>query len=217
MAYANTCIDDSGSMQFEENGERIDDLKLVLQRVVYVATLFDTDGISIRFMNTILPQGLGDYVASQDQIDSIMASVKFSGLTPMGRELKRKVIDGIVLRDARQRTLKKPVLVITITDGQPAGDEPNVNAVFDTIRYAANEMQRTGLSRNAVCFQFAQVGNDVRAREFLGKLDTDPDIGSLVDCTSSKFSAKLSNKFLHGFVGENPSPIQLVVLIDPRL
>lgn len=35
-------------MQFEENGERIDDLKLILSRVVQAATLFDDDGISIR-------------------------------------------------------------------------------------------------------------------------------------------------------------------------
>merc|ERR1711939_252523 len=43
-------IDDSGSMQFEENGERIDDLKLILSRVAYATSLFDEDGIQVRFM-----------------------------------------------------------------------------------------------------------------------------------------------------------------------
>lgn len=66
-------------MQFEENGERIDDLKLILNRVVEVATLFDDDGISVRFMNTNLPHGLGDNVTSGQQVQSIMNSVKFSG------------------------------------------------------------------------------------------------------------------------------------------
>ena len=66
-------------MQFEENGERIDDLKLILNRVVEAATLFDDDGISIRFMNTNLPQGLGDHVTSTAQIQNIMNSVKFAG------------------------------------------------------------------------------------------------------------------------------------------
>lgn len=37
----------------------------------------------------------------------------------------------------------------------------------------------------AVSFQFAQVGNDLRAREFLAKLDRNPRIGHLIDCTSS--------------------------------
>lgn len=48
MRLADMMVDDSGSMQFEENGERIDDLKLILSRVVQAATLFDDDGISIR-------------------------------------------------------------------------------------------------------------------------------------------------------------------------
>lgn len=66
-------------MQFEENGERIEDLKLILNRVVQAATLFDDDGISIRFMNTNLPEGMGDHVTSEHQIQSIMNSVKYSG------------------------------------------------------------------------------------------------------------------------------------------
>ena len=36
--------DDSGSMIFEEGGDRINDLKLILGRVAEVATLFDEDG-----------------------------------------------------------------------------------------------------------------------------------------------------------------------------
>ena len=43
--------DDSGSMAFEEGGERIQDLKLMVGRVADVATLFDDDGILVRFMN----------------------------------------------------------------------------------------------------------------------------------------------------------------------
>lgn len=39
-------------MAFEENGERIDDLKMIAQKVSEVATLFDDDGILVRFMNS---------------------------------------------------------------------------------------------------------------------------------------------------------------------
>lgn len=42
-------------MVFEERGERIDDLKLILGRVAEVATLFDDDGILVRFMNRHSP------------------------------------------------------------------------------------------------------------------------------------------------------------------
>lgn len=171
-------------MQFEENGERIEDLKLILGRVSYAATLFDPDGISIRFMNSNLSGGMVDNVRDEAAVDNIMRQIKFSGLTPMGREMKRKVIDGIVLPAARSGQMKKPVLVIAVTDGQPGGDEPGPNAIFDTIRYAVNEVSRATGSRGGIAFQFAQVGNDQKAREFLGKLDSDPQVGAMVDCTS---------------------------------
>ncbi|CCD47989.1 hypothetical protein BofuT4_P112990.1 [Botrytis cinerea T4] len=38
-------VDDSGSMIFQENGSRIDDMKLVLGRAAYAGSLFDADGI----------------------------------------------------------------------------------------------------------------------------------------------------------------------------
>lgn len=177
-------VDDSGSMQFEEKGERIKDLQLILERVAFAATLFDDDGIEIRFMNQNPPEHVISGIRSDQQIQQLITGHKFSGLTPMGTELRKKVIDGIVLNKLRSNQLRKPVLVIAITDGQPAG-EPT-DAVFDTVRYAVNEVSRSPFGPGAVAFQFAQVGNDEKAREFLGKLDADPVVGRIVDCTSSR-------------------------------
>lgn len=183
-------VDDSGSMAFEEEGSRIKDLRLILERVAFAATLFDKDGISIRFMNTDLSQmrdnngrPLQDGIATEAQIESVMRGVQFKGLTPMGTSLKRKVIDEIVLSRAQSGQLRKPVLIITVTDGQPAG-EPQ-NAVFDTIRGAFDTLARTQYGKGALAFEFAQVGNDEQARKFLGKLDEDPAVGPMVDCTSN--------------------------------
>ncbi|KAF1837737.1 hypothetical protein BDW02DRAFT_645106 [Decorospora gaudefroyi] len=183
-------IDDSGSMQFEEEGSRIKDLRLILERVSFAATLFDADGISVRFMNTDLSgardqQGrpLQDGVATEAQIEHLMRGVQFKGLTPMGTALKQKVLDPIVIQKARSGQMQKPVLVIAITDGQPAG-EPQ-NAVFDAIRNTFSELEQTPYRRGAVAFEFAQVGNDEMAKKFLGKLDEDPGVGPFVDCTSN--------------------------------
>jgi hypothetical protein len=179
-------------MQFEEEGSRIKDLRLILERVSFAATLFDQDGISLRFMNTDLSgmrdqsgRPLQDGVATEAQIEQIMRGVQFKGLTPMGTSLRKKVIDEIVLQKAASGQLRKPVLVIAITDGQPAG-EPQ-NAVFDTIRYAFDSLQQRypQYGRGGIALAFAQVGNDEMARKFLGKLDEDPNIGPMVDCTSS--------------------------------
>ncbi|PSK43156.1 Cell morphoproteinsis protein PAG1 [Elsinoe australis] len=176
-------IDDSGSMQFEEKGERIKDLQVILERVAFASTLFDDDGIEIRFMNQDPPANMTSGVKSQDQINQLMNGHRFSGLTPMGTNLRKKVIDDIFLRNLRSGRMRKPVLVITITDGQPAG-EPQ-NSVFDTVRDAVNEAGRSQFGTGAIAFQFAQVGNDQTAREFLGKLDADPTVGPMVDCTSN--------------------------------
>merc|ERR1711981_805125 len=175
-------IDDSGSMQFEEGGERIKDLRLILERVASVATIFDDDGISLRFMNANYPPQMTENIRSEQQIDQLMRSVQFKGLTPMGTELRNKVIDGIIVPKVRGGQYRKPTLVIMITDGQPAGEAQN--AVFDAIKYASHEVsQRHG--PGGIAFQVAQVGNDQKAREFLGKLDEDPVVGRLVDCTSN--------------------------------
>jgi hypothetical protein len=179
-------IDDSGSMKFEENGERIKDLQLILERVATAATLFDDDGISVRFMNDNPPQHMVEHIKTEQQIQQLVQGHKFSGLTPMGTELRKKVVDGIIVPAIRSRQMRKPILVITVTDGQPAG-EPTT-AVFDTVRQAVQEASNSQYGRGAVAFQFAQVGNDEKAREFLGKLDDDPTVGQLVDCTSSESS-----------------------------
>ena len=169
-------------MEFEEGGERIQDLKLILNRVSYAASLFDDDGIEVRFMNS---DDRGSNVRTQQDCERLVANRKFKGLTPMGTSLRNKVLEPLVVGPARANQLRKPVLVITITDGQPAGEA--TGAVFDAIRYAVNELGRSRYGKGAISFQFAQVGNDLKAREFLGKLDQEPGIGEYVDCTSSMF------------------------------
>jgi len=54
------------------------------------------------------------------------------------------------------------------------------------IKQASNELARNPrYGKGTASFQFAQVGNDLKAREFLSKLDEDPEVGQLVDCTSN--------------------------------
>lgn len=169
-------------MKFEENGTRIDDLKLMLDRIANAATLFDEDGISIRFMNSNPPPQLTDNIRSEQQINQLMQSVQFKGLTPMGTELRKKVVDPLILSKARAGQLRKPVLVIMITDGQPGG-EPR-EALSQTLDYTFGELSRTPLGQKGAAFQFCQVGRDQHAQEFLGKLDADNRWGRNVDCTS---------------------------------
>lgn len=172
--------DDSGSMSFEENGERIDDLKLIINRTAFIAGMFDDDGIQVRFMNSDIR---GDGLRSERDVLNLISQVHFRGLTPLGTSLLQKVIHPMVLGPAKSNQLKKPVLIIVITDGQPAGEPPNT--VTNAIIQAKNELSRTNYGPGSIAFQFAQVGNDIKARDFLAKLDTDPMVGKMIDCTSN--------------------------------
>jgi hypothetical protein len=174
-------IDDSGSMAFEEGGGRIADLKVILSRVAFAASLFDDDGVQVRFMNS---EEQGNGIRNEQQVNDLVSRVRFTGVTPMGQELNDKIIQPLVLGPARSGQLRKPVLIITVTDGNPAGDKMNV---FQVIKDAARELAHNPrYGSGAVSFQFAQVGNDLKARDFLSKLDEDPEVGPLVDSTSSK-------------------------------
>ena len=173
-------VDDSGSIEFEEKGVRKEQLKQIISIVATAASTFDQDGISVRFMNNM---EAGDGIRNADDVTMLTSRVRFQGLTPLGSSLRNKVLEPMVVGPARAGRLDKPVLVITITDGQPAG-EPH-DTVANSIRYAVEEVSRSRYGRGAVSFQFTQVGNDTRARDFLSALDEDPSIGSLIDCTSS--------------------------------
>ncbi|KAJ5513124.1 hypothetical protein N7463_002676 [Penicillium fimorum] len=173
-------VDDSGSIEFEEKGLRKDQLRQILGIVATAASTFDQDGISVRFMNS---SEKGDGIRNAEDVERLVSRVRFSGLTPLGTNLKAKVIDPMVVQPVRANRLEKPVLVITITDGQPAG-EPH-DTVGNTIRYAVAETSQTHYGPGAVSFQFSQVGTDQRARDFLSSLDEDPHIGHLIDCTSN--------------------------------
>ena len=198
-------IDNSGSIEADEGGKRKRDLQATLAKVLEVALLFDDDGIDMRFMNgpsrewlTWGEENLSARGFSSSEImfllDTHVKDVQtinryvqnqpsiFRGVTPLGSQLRAQVLEDIVLRRARSNQLQKPVLVITITDGIPVR-EPE-RALHDGIRYTVNELSRLPCGTGAVSFQFAQVGTDKEAQSFLAQMDSDPQIGSLIDCTS---------------------------------
>jgi hypothetical protein len=171
--------DDSGSMAFEENGERINDLKLILGRVAEVATLFDDNGINIRFMNSKVE---GNNIRDSVTAASIAQQVNYNGLTPLGTQLDAKVVRPFVAGPVQSRSLQKPILVIVITDGEPTG-EP-AGTVVNVIKGTKNLVGNSQYGPGAVAFEFAQVGKDQKAQAFLATLDKDPQVGKMVDATS---------------------------------
>jgi len=172
--------DDSYSMQ----GENWDsDLNTIIKKTAGVATMFDEDGISVRFMNG---KNDKDHIRSAQDVMALFQSAKPCGLTPIGTSLKLKVLEpymGAIRAQSHNRTSIKPMLVMTITDGEPQG-EPR-ETLFNVIAETRQTLVSMGFTGNEVALQFAQVGDDSKAEAFLDSLDNHPQIGRFVDATSN--------------------------------
>ncbi|PWW79477.1 hypothetical protein C7212DRAFT_291249 [Tuber magnatum] len=167
-------LDDSGSMRFGEG--LIDELKFILSNVAFATGLFDQDGFSVRFMNSNVQ---GDNIKTEQQAAALVDQVRFEDVTPLATSLKKKILDPFVYGPEQRNGLKKPVLVIIITDGRPTD---NVHGEFQQhIQSVSSHFRGKGV----VSFQIAQVGNDKGAQQFLSELDSDKVIGGLIDCTSN--------------------------------
>ncbi|GJN93956.1 hypothetical protein Rhopal_007016-T1 [Rhodotorula paludigena] len=151
--------DDSASMSFAENGSRIDDLKLVLSK--------------IRWLNS---KKEGNNINSESQALELVSRIKFDRATPLGTSLRDKILEPLVYKKVKKNTLKKPALIVIITDGAPTG-EPR-DKIVKVIQESKAILGKTPYTPDAV-------GNDAEARDFLEWIDKHPQIGSLVDCTSN--------------------------------
>ncbi|KAH9249137.1 hypothetical protein BASA81_013161 [Batrachochytrium salamandrivorans] len=173
-------IDDSGSMAFEEDGDRINDLELILVKCAAVTSLFDNDGIQLYFMNSQL---VVHGVSTAEHVKEALSKVRFSGMTPLGTQFKTKVLEPLVVAPARNGTLTKPVLTVIVTDGEPTR-EP-IDTLRDAIVEAKGFLSTTGYGPGAFAVQIGQVGTDLKAQQFLARIDSDPVVGGMVDCTSN--------------------------------
>ena len=173
--------DDSGSMGTEEpkedNLSRWEILKQVIKTIGFWSSLMDADGVVVRFINSMVE---GNGISNSAEIDNIFRSVRPSGGTPLGEQLDTKIIRKIVVPVIQSQEIQRPVLILNITDGTPS----NSNSVKQTILNCRNFCASTKYGENAVAFSFAQIGSDRSATEYLGQLDTDTQVGHLIDCTS---------------------------------
>lgn len=158
----------------------------------YTLTMFDADGISVRFLNKdhrLLPKVGGvsmcDNITIPGNITGLFKAVQPGGGTAIGSSIK-KIYEELVQGKLQSGTLTKPVLLLTYTDGESADQ---ITSVIRDIRRA---FRSTRYGSRGMLFSFNQVGRDAAAREMLGNLDNDevvgdPDAGAgpITDCTSA--------------------------------
>jgi hypothetical protein len=110
-------VDDSAAMRWEQGGERMNDVKETLAKVAYAATLFDDDGIEVRFLNAPID---GNRINSDDAAVNLLSRINYDGPCALGSALDYKVLQPLILQPARSGMLHKPKLIIVITGGTGA-------------------------------------------------------------------------------------------------
>lgn len=179
--------DDSGSMKTEEPKEdnltRWQLLKEVTKTLAFWATLMDADGVVVRFLNS---SHEGNGISASSEVEGIFRKVQPSGSTPLGSQLRNKILNQFVYGLMDKRDLQRPVLVITMTDGEPDSKPDVVNAITECLRKA----RASHYGEHAVAFSFAQIGCAPQAADWLGEIDKDQTIGHLIDCTSEYHAEK---------------------------
>jgi hypothetical protein len=166
-------IDNSGSMLYDESWkpdkEKVDDVKLILDRIVDIAKEFDDDGISIRTFNG---NHKFDDITTTQQSSDIVSKIKYSGGTPLASSLRNQILRPYVY----DKQLQKPIVIYIITDGQPDNKEDVRQVIQECKSFVSSRY-----SEHAVSFMFAQVGKDPAAASYLNELDVDPYIKDDVD------------------------------------
>lgn len=98
-------------METEEEGMRKETLRQTLEAITSIYDLANTTGLaSIRFLNS----NTSYEDIKQRDLSRMWEHIVFSGVTKIGSALSKKVLDHFVWSVSK---LKKPLLVMTITDG----------------------------------------------------------------------------------------------------
>ena len=97
----------------------------------------------------------GDNIRDSLAAANLVARCQFSGMTPRGTQMYARILKPMVEGPIAKRSMQKPVLIITITDGEPTSEpESKIVKVIKSIKaFAAKSQYGPG----AVAFEFAQV------------------------------------------------------------
>jgi len=147
-------------------GNRIEVLKDTLRRIAEFATILTPEGISIRLLNYEQDE-TGDYdnLRTVEQIERLIDRIRFENGTPLGTVLDRKIVQPLILKKAENGTLKKPLIVVTITDGEP--NHERGHSFQDAILKCRRSTALQSYGDAAVVFIVSRVGNSPAAQDFI--------------------------------------------------
>ncbi|KAF8459824.1 hypothetical protein BDZ91DRAFT_460204 [Kalaharituber pfeilii] len=167
-------LDDSTSMEFEQNGTR----KTILWNTVHIIARFCSSNEvvgGIRRVSFLNSPDTYEHVTAK-KVMEIMGSHEMTGLSRFGHALHQKILKPHLYGDkaAVKFTQDKPQLILLLCDGQPEGEsrqhlesvlKNSVNAILSG---------KAGNGPASIVYQILQIGNDKGAKGFLDEIATLP-------------------------------------------
>ena len=102
-------------MLHKDRGARIETLISALSAICNVYKLVRASGvISVRFLNN----AAGRKNVTAANVEKLRTGIVWKGVTRIGTELKRKILDKFVFDGKEVIQRKKPLLIVVITDGE---------------------------------------------------------------------------------------------------
>lgn len=179
-------INDSKTLHYyNKEDERKDDLYFIIDKIANIKTIFDDDGISLRFFNSKMKN---DSLKTSAEIEIFLKEHKkidgFLNSRMAEEQMEDKIIKPIInklINNDNNKNPIKPFLIITITDCAHSNDEFGLDYIISNTK---NDLKKNNLPENSVEFSFAQVGKDDSTKEILYILKNDTSIGDMIDITT---------------------------------
>ena len=167
----------------------------LVTRIARIATRIvpdDIAGVELRFINSPSSSSF-----DAQTIGAAMAAVGPSGGTRIGTNLREKILKPLIYEPISKKSasnpvpLRRPLLVCTITDGCPSGED--VDTLHDEIVSCRKKLVDAGYESTVVMFCLSQIGNDRSAMDFLDTLRKDRKIKDVIYVTTDQLDSKLKD------------------------
>ncbi|KAL7919144.1 hypothetical protein ACQKWADRAFT_329988 [Trichoderma austrokoningii] len=180
--------DDSTSMKREGRWES---QKELIHRIAEVTTLVlpEGEGVALRFINRDVNNATN---LTAEGIKEILDPMTWQpgGDTPIGTNLKSKILQPLVYEKIEKGTLERPLLIIIITDGMPQPEGSSV--LVDAILECERQLQTSKYPPQTVKFMIGQIGAAGSATKFLESLRNNQDLARTTFVTSERLDEKFS-------------------------
>ncbi|KAK0757315.1 hypothetical protein N5P37_010035 [Trichoderma harzianum] len=174
--------DDSTSMKRDGRWES---QKELVQRIAKIATMVlpPDEGVALRFINRNVENSDN---LTLERLGNVLKDMDWrpGGDTPIGTNLRSKILQPLVYSKLDAGNLDRPLIVIIMTDGMPEREDKT--ELEKVILECEKKIRDSGYPPQTVKFMIGQIGTAKSAARFLASLRQNSDIARTTLVTSDK-------------------------------